>query len=274
MSMMIVPIPHFNSEMAVEAYWLDSHNGKRMLGVKDNFHRMDDAFSHFGLEMVERIGIEPFTGGKPLFVPLSRMQLISGLMERSEILPEYLVCVIPAECVSETEAAQSIQKLYERGHKIALEGFPEEPGAFAMRYISYILLDYTSPDFRLCYEQVLLLPGIRPIICAIPDMKTFNMLKRDTVSYFTGSFYSRPITQSKAKLSPIKVNAVKLLNDINQEDFDFDDIVRIIEQDPYLSISLLKFLNSTASGLKRKVESIPQAVAILGQNSVRQWAAI
>lgn len=34
MSMMIVPTPIFDADMAVEAYWLRSHNGKKDAGRK------------------------------------------------------------------------------------------------------------------------------------------------------------------------------------------------------------------------------------------------
>lgn len=275
MSMMIVPIPHFDSNLEVQAYWLESHDGKKMLGVKDNFHRLDSAFVHFGLDLVERIGIEPFTGGKRLFIPLSRMQLISGLMERTKFDREQLVCVVPSECVSDPTAAPCIQTLRESGCQVGLEDFPLQSDAPAMEHVGFIALDYTHPQFRAWYDQVSRMKGKRAIICNVPDMETFNALKNDSNAYFTGGFYTRPITaRKKAVLSPLKVNALRLINNINQEDFDFEDIIRTIERDPYLSVSLLRFLNSTASGLSRQVESIRQAVTILGQNAVRQWATI
>ena len=65
-----------------------------------------------------------------------------------------------------------------------------------------------------------------------------------------------------------------LLSNVNQEDFNLEDIVPTIERDPYLAVSLLKFINSGANGLKRRVESIKQAIAILGQKAVRQWSTV
>ena len=57
MSIMIVPEPLFDSNMAVEAYWLRAHDGKRLLGLQDNFFKMDDAFTNAGLDIVEKIGL-------------------------------------------------------------------------------------------------------------------------------------------------------------------------------------------------------------------------
>lgn len=276
MSMMIVPIPLFDSEMAVESYWLEAHDGKKFLGVKDNFQRMDDAFFHYGLEMVERIGIESFTGGKRLFVPLSQMQLLSGLIERASLDRELVVCVLPADCILDANAARQIQILHKLGYQICLDGVPPKAGSLVMRYVSYLSLDHQDPLFNNLYAQARKeREEIQFIIRNIPDAAGFRVLKNNPRAYFTGGFYSRPITsKTKDKLSPVKVNALHLLNDINQEDFDLEDVIKIIERDPYLSVSLLRYLNSSASGLPRKVESIRQAVTILGQSSVRLWATV
>ena len=199
MSIMVATIPLFNSQMAVEAYYLSSHNGEKMLGLKDNFLKMDDAFSHAGLDIVENIGIEPFTGGKRLFVPLSRMQLLSGLIENIKLDPDRLVCIVPAACASDDHAAACIQKLYENGYKIALEGMTDDSDAFALVYVEYVMLDYTETRFQEWYEHTKRLPSWTPIVFNIPDTDTYDRLKMDTHAFFTGSFYNRPITKSSTE---------------------------------------------------------------------------
>ena len=140
--MLIAPLPHFNADMEVTSYWLDSQSGDKPLGVKDNFHRLDEAFSHAGLEAVERIGIEPFTGGTPLFVPLSRMQLLSGLIERSTLPPEQVVVNVAAEDITDLEAANALQTLKNRGHKIAVTGMPDLVNTPALPLIDFIELTF------------------------------------------------------------------------------------------------------------------------------------
>ncbi len=112
------------------------------------------------------------------------------------------------------------------------------------------------------------------MIYNVPSMDAYSGLKYDKHALFTGDFYSQPITKGRAVISPIKVNALHLLSQVNQEDFDLTDIVRIIERAPYFTISLLKFMNSVTADPEKQVESIRQAVAILGQKEVRQWAAV
>ena len=75
-------------------------------------------------------------------------------------------------------------------------------------------------------------------------------------------------------MSPLKANALRILKEVNEEDFELTDIGATIEKDPALSISLLRFINSPAVGLRNKVESINNAVAILGQDAVRRWTTV
>ena len=53
MSILIAPIPLFDSNMEVKEYLLSSQSGEKLLGTRDNFLKMDEAFSHAGLDMVE-----------------------------------------------------------------------------------------------------------------------------------------------------------------------------------------------------------------------------
>lgn len=275
MSIMIVPEPLFDSNMAVEAYWLRAHDGKKILGLKDNFFKMDDAFTNAGLDIVEKIGLEPFIGDKILFVDLTRTQLMIGIPMNMKLDGGKLVCIVPAELASDEEAAEHIRILGAHGYRIALDGVPENADPGALKYVEFILLDYKHPQFPILHAKVKSeMENKRAVIFNVPHTGAFNNLKQNTDTYFAGGFYSQPITSGGTDLSPVKVNTLHLLNQVNQEDFDLTDIVKIIERDPYLSISLLRFINSSASGLKRQVESIMQAVAILGQTAVRQWAMI
>ncbi len=273
MSMLIVPEPLFDSDMAVKAYRLCSHDGSKLFDV-EHLGVIDDIFSNPGLDIVEKIGIEPFTGEKLMFADISHMQMMTGIPLNMNIDPKYLVCVIPAKLLSNKEDVDLIRKLIGGGYQIALDGYPTQLDSPIMQFVKYIMLDYRNSQFSsLYYHSHAINNNIKIVISNIPDMDTFKQLRKDKNAYFTGGFYSQPITEGEANLSPVKVNLLHLLSNVNQEDFDLSDIVKTIERDPYLAVSMLKFINS-GSELNRKIESIQQAVAILGQKAVRQWATI
>lgn len=274
MSLLIVPEPLFNSEMSVEAYRLCSHDGSKIFNVV-NLGVIDDVFAHPGLEIVEKVGLEPFTGGKKMLVDISHMQLINKIPLNMNIDTKHLICILPAEVLTKEEDVKFIYNLLGSGCEVGIKGLPSKMDLPIMTVVKYIVLDYRSSQFSDTYYYAKRnFPNVKTVICNIPDPKAFSELRGDTMSYFAGNFYNQPITKDSSVLSPLKVNLLHLLSDVNQEDFDLTDIVKTIERDPYLTISLLKFINSGSGGIFRNIESIQQAIAILGQKAVRQWASI
>jgi EAL and modified HD-GYP domain-containing signal transduction protein len=99
----------------------------------------------------------------------------------------------------------------------------------------------------------------------------FNNIKRSGFNCFEGKFYSKPVVKSQMGIVPIKVNRIQLLNIVRDEEFDISEVVKVVGQDPSLSVSLLKFVNSPYLGISQKIQTIQHAVAMLGQTEVRKW---
>jgi HD-like signal output (HDOD) protein/signal transduction histidine kinase len=65
---------------------------------------------------------------------------------------------------------------------------------------------------------------------------------------------------------------LKVINICNDSEGDLRELSEILEKDPSLSIKILKMVNSPYYGLSKKVETILQAVSILGTNAIRNIA--
>ncbi len=66
------------------------------------------------------------------------------------------------------------------------------------------------------------------------------------------------------------MNAIRLINTVQDDDFAFEEVTKIVRGDPALTISLLKLVNASAS-FRGRIATIQQAVAMLGQREVRKW---
>lgn len=277
MKAFVVAIPLFDSAMSVQAYLLRDRSGDSVLDVTKGHSRMAGVFSSPGLDLIAKVGPEAFAADKPLIAPINRFQLETGMPMNLDIPPERLVCLLPSDLPHEDPIFSRLNVLQNMGYTLALDGFPYGGSASPLLpYVKYILLDNTHSLFSIHYKGVIDgMKGVTAVITNVPDTETYEKLgSKNPAALFTGAFYNRPITKGISEISPIKVNALQLLNQVNAPDFELSDIVKIIERDPSLSISLLKFINSGAVGLKCKVDSINSAVAILGQNEVRRWATV
>lgn len=277
MKAFVVAIPLFDPAMVVQAYRLCDRSGDSVLDVTKGHSRMAGVFSSPGLDLIQKVGPEAFAADKPLFASINRFQLETGMPMNLHIPPEKVICLLPSDLPHEEPIFTKLSALQNMGYKLALDGFPYGGSASPLLpYVSYVALDYTHSLFSIHYKGVIDgMKDVTAVIMNIPDTETYEKLSASNPqALFTGAFYNRPITKGISEISPIKVNALQLLRNVNEPDFELSDIVKIIERDPSLSISLLRFINSNAVGLKRKVDSIASAVAILGQNEVRRWATV
>ena len=252
MKAFIVAIPLFDSSMAVKAYRLCDRSGERALGIQNDFRRMTEALITPGLAVVEKIGIEPFAMDNPLFVNLNRYQLLVGKPSDIKIPPSKLVCVLPGNISTDARIKEKCGRLKSLHYKLAMEGLPEDVEENPLiPMLDYLILDYMNPRFSSDYFTARTeLSSLTLIFYNVPDTESYQRLvSRNQKGMFTGAFYSSPITEGKTDISPVKVNALQLMNQVNSPDFELEDVMRIIERDPYLTISLLRFINSAAVGL-------------------------
>ena len=272
MKTFIVATPFFDSDMSVCAYRLNSRSGEKLIGMMVEELSMSDAVLTPGLDLVKTLGVEPLTGGSPLFIDINEYHLLMRIPIVLDIPPEMLVCILSHRISPDDAVLDRCIELKELGFKIALEGIPEGLTKNPLfEYIDSIIVDIR--DFTMDEKFTATMKAIaklkQVILSYIPDMDKFNTLVGLPNTLYSGSFFSQPITKGASKISPIKINALTLLKRINEEDFDLGDIADTIGRDPSLSISLLRFINTV---MPRQIESIRNAVAILGQKEVKRWA--
>jgi len=199
-----------------------------------------------------------------------------GMPLSSGIAPENFVCVVKKEALEDNATSAKLGRLKRKGYKLAVEGYPRTMSMdTAIKVFDYVLLSCDHSDFQSELKEIRpYIFKIRLVITEVPDMDSFNKYSGARGVLLSGHFYSQPITKGKVDISPLKINALNLLGQINNDSFELNEAATTIERDPALSISLLRFLNSMNPDRSRKIDSIRNAVAILGQKEVKKWASI
>ena len=273
MKLFIVAVPLFNANMTVQAYDLRYHNSEKLFGMTQSYESFDGATYSPGIDLLNLIGIEPFTGGKPIFVPINKFLLLSDFYQSCKIPCEQMVCSLSTDITTEPIYFEKAKELKTLGYQICLtnRSYKSDFTDF-FNLAEYYVIDTSKGDhvneIKLIQNKF---PRIRLILTNIKDKTHFNILKIVPRALYEGMFYNQPITKGVNKISPIKANSIQLLRIVQSEDFEMDDVVDILEKDAALSISLLKFINSPAIGLTSSVRSINHAVAMLGQIETRKW---
>lgn len=108
----------------------------------------------------------------------------------------------------------------------------------------------------------------------IEDRETFLFLHKLGYQFFQGFFFAKPEIIPGRKISSGALQKMRLLQELSKGDYEVKDLGAIISTDVSLSYRLLNYLNSAAFGLRRSIESINQAITILGSRSTRQWLMV
>ncbi|KAB2917431.1 MAG: HDOD domain-containing protein [Dechloromonas sp.] len=92
--------------------------------------------------------------------------------------------------------------------------------------------------------------------------------------YFHGAFAtSTPPRDDDAATDPHKVQLLHMLR-LVQGDAETGEIVAAMKQDPPLAFRILRYLNSPLIGLDHRIESLSQALTILGRQRLTRWLSV
>ncbi len=105
----------------------------------------------------------------------------------------------------------------------------------------------------------------------VGSLDTFEKLKAAGFAVFQGRFFKEPELVAERKLTSHQMSRFQLLRLIESEDPDVDALAEAISADVSVSFRLLSYLNSAAFGLPQKIQSIKQAIMILGSIKIRNW---
>jgi EAL and modified HD-GYP domain-containing signal transduction protein len=81
------------------------------------------------------------------------------------------------------------------------------------------------------------------------------------------------VVLSGKKIAPSELVLLHLLDLVNS-DADNREIESSVKRDALISVNLLRLVNTPAAGVARKIESLSQAVLVLGRRQLQRWLQI
>ena len=202
-----------------------------------------------------------------------------NLLNRApQLLPADSIVVEILETVQPTPAIlEAVQELKDEGYKIALDDFVLLPG-----YEPLIdMADIIKVDFRITEDPEErkrlreILPGhVRLLAEKIETEEEFHQALEYGYVLFQGYFFCKPVVLHKKKLTSNALSQIRLLKEVNRQDFDFSAIINVISSDTNLVHKLLTYINSVGIGLTYHISNLRQAAVLLGSGGMRRWVTL
>lgn len=91
--------------------------------------------------------------------------------------------------------------------------------------------------------------------------------------YFQGYYFAKPVVLKGKKLSPSQAAIMKLMTLITS-DAENAVVEDSIKRDVSLCVNLLRLVNTPAVGASRRIDSVSQALIVLGRHQLQRWLQI
>jgi EAL and modified HD-GYP domain-containing signal transduction protein len=117
-------------------------------------------------------------------------------------------------------------------------------------------------------------PAARGLVLVATGVATADEFTRCRVigfSHFQGDFFARPRGEGGGSGALASLQA---LSELTTSEATFEQLERIIGADVGLSIGLLRHVNSAYFSLPREIDTVREALTLLGPRAVRRWATV
>lgn len=192
------------------------------------------------------------------------------------VVPGRLVLTLPPGFELTPDAADRATALRQLGMELALDGFRGEPSQLALlRHLSFVLVPYGSgaltPLVAAAHagQARLLVTGLTG-----PDAEDeCRAAKVDGVVGTSGAAAPTEPGAATRVLRAGEAQCLTLLHLLHEAEPDFGAISQVIDTDPVLVLRVLHLVNSGAFALRHSVDTVSQAVVLVGTTELRTLVA-
>lgn len=250
----------------------------RMAPWNHTVHSESDGTSYTAqviLNAFVEIGLDNVVGDKLAFVNATRAFLLEAPaleLPASRVVIEVLEDVTPDD-----EVLAAVARLRDGGYQIALDDFVYHPTLAPLVALANVIkIDLSRLSEAGVEEHVARLrrPGARLLAERVETIEQFAFCKRLGFDYFQGFFLARPTVLRGERRTSNHVAALRLLALLEDPMTPIAEIERAISLDPTLGYRLLKVINSAAFSLRRRIDSLRQALVLLGLKRVQGWVTL
>ena len=235
----------------------------------------DGATSQTIVNTFIEIGLEKIVGTRYAFINLTENFFLEE--DKLPISPRQVILEVLEDIPVTDKLIAAVKRLHKQGFIIALDDYiysPEHKPLIEMAQIIKIDLMAMSRD-ELIKHVKLLKPFNKKLLAEkIETLDEFEHCVDLGFDYFQGYFLSKPRIIKSATLPQNKLAIMNILALLQNPDSDIDDIDEAISSDVAMSYKILKLMNSAFFNFTNKIESIKQALLLLGRKKLNSWASM
>lgn len=221
------------------------------------------------------LGMTNVIGSALGFINVDATVLLSDFVH---FLPSERVVLEILETVEVTgEIVARVAELAQAGYTFALDDVIADSSGLQqlLPFVSFIKIDITG----MAYSELSTLAGRfrqvgkKLLAEKVETLEQFEFCLGLGFEYFQGYYFARPVIMQGRKLSPSQMALMQLVSQVIA-DADSAQIERSIKRDAALGLMLLKLVNTPGVGAAHRIDSLGQALMVIGRRQLRRWLQI
>lgn len=224
---------------------------------------------------VLELGLDQLVGSCSAFINVTRQFMVDGHfrgMPKGRVVLEVLEGIEPdAELVEAVRAAST------EGYTIALDDFEyEEKFEPLIEIADLIKIDVAALSREEIERHCSLLNrnGIELLAEKVETHAEFEFCRDLGFKYFQGFYFCEPKVIQQKALPQNRLALLEILSKVHDSNVEIEELVETIVRDVSMSFRLLRNVNSSMFALPREIESVHQAVVMLGSRRIRSLCTL
>lgn len=242
-------------------------------GVSLSLNEWHDEIQSLWAGVEENIGFADLTAGKPVFyqAPIEALKL--ELLPKIEPLSR-LVVEVDISLLNNKAALQAVREMIQAGVQIAAQDYTpnteHEKLLSIARLVKVNASDLESLDLQRLINEMSE-KNVRVVVTGVDTEEVYQQLKERGAIYFQGYFFTNPIISTHKEPAANKLAMLKLLAEVNDPEVSFERLTETIGADVGLTHRLLIAINHPKNNLSHVVESLKEAVTMMGLKRLKFW---
>ncbi|MET3129788.1 EAL and modified HD-GYP domain-containing signal transduction protein [Oxalobacteraceae bacterium GrIS 1.11] len=263
--------PILNRDQRLVAYELlfrDAH--RNVADITDDAAATATVIAH-----ASELGMEQVVGQQLAYINVDTVALMSDFIR---FLPNSKVILEILETVKATpEVLARVRELKLAGFKFALDDVvsASEDVQKLAPLVDVIKVDIQHMPAATLSALAVVLGSSRKKLLAekVETLAQFQQCLELGFEFFQGYYFARPVILSGKKIAPSELAILRLLELINSE-ADNHELERCIKHDALISLNLLRLVNTPAVGAHVRIDTLGQALMVLGRRQLQRWLQI
>jgi len=217
-------------------------------------------------------GLHKLSGNMPVHIKATREIMQNEIL--SLFSPQKLCIGLSGDEIVDDELLAVCRQLKHQGYSILLDNFNGEAKRVPLLGLADIVAinmqdEKTLKEVAACAHKY----PVKLLARNVETLEEHGRAANLSFQYFQGHFFCKPQLIAGRAIPDSKMAVLRAMQQVMTAE-SIEDVREVITHDVALSYRLLKYINSAAIGIRHKIESIQQALSLLGLKGIKQWLSV